>query len=179
MISLPNNFFMEFAGISSYQPALQGTLTHADFINRQASDGTNPSAGDGNYRLNPTSPLIGLPVDLVLPYDLDGTVRTTSNNAAGAYSIAGSSGSASSIIPENVSLIKFGNWTMLTASFATCTSGDTWDSGMSRILSKWTDDNSNPTTKTSVGVASTFSSGTFTFYPAEDGKAFTLYVIIK
>lgn len=95
MISLPNNFFMEFAGISSYQPALQGTLTHADFINRQASDGTNPSTGDGNYRLNPTSPLIGLPVDLVLPYDLDGASRGVSSNATGAYRYAAAGGSGS------------------------------------------------------------------------------------
>ena len=95
MMSLPNNFFMEFAGISSYQPALGGTLTHAEFVDRQASDGSTTSAGGGDYRLQPTSPLIGLPVDIVLLYDLDGTLRTTNNNAAGAYSIFDPGGGAS------------------------------------------------------------------------------------
>lgn len=96
MMSLPNNFFMEFAGISSYQPAAAGTLTHAEFVDRQASDGSTTSAGGGDYRLQPTSPLIGLPVDNVLLYDLDGTLRTTNNNAAGAYSIFDPGGGSTS-----------------------------------------------------------------------------------
>lgn len=55
--------------------------------------------------------------------------------------------------------------------------GDTWASGFStRVLDYWTQDIDNPTTQTAVGVAVTFSNGTFTFYPSEDNKPFYLFV---
>lgn len=68
--------------------------------------------------------------------------------------------------------------TLLRATFgATVDDADTWASGLgTRVTGFWTQDIDNPTTQGSVGVAVTNSSGTFTFYPAEDDKAFYLFV---
>lgn len=82
------------------------------------------------------------------------------------------------ITPSNVNRVNYGSKNVLIADFTTSSDGDTWASGISAIAGKWTDDNDNPTTQASVGVASTFSAGTFTFFPAEDAKPFTLYVVL-
>lgn len=82
------------------------------------------------------------------------------------------------ITPTNVNRVNMGSKTLVIADFSTCSDGDTWASGISAIASKWIDDNSNPSTQASVGVASTFSGGTFTFFPAEDGTPCTLNVVI-
>lgn len=83
------------------------------------------------------------------------------------------------ITPTSVQRVNMGSATLVIATFSTVADGDTWASGISAIASKWTDHNANPTTQTSVGIASTFSSGTFTFYPAEDGAAFRLMAITE
>ncbi len=86
MVSLPGNFYAEFAGISTYQPATStnGSQSDADFVNRQSSNETTPGAGDGDYRLGSSSICIGRPVYQVLPYDNDGTARYL-GDASGAY----------------------------------------------------------------------------------------------
>lgn len=81
------SFHAEFAGIDCHQP-LPGnseTVAYPQFVNRQSADETNPGAGDGDYHLQDGSPLIGFGVDLVLPYDIEGTPRVDTNNACGAY----------------------------------------------------------------------------------------------
>jgi len=83
------------------------------------------------------------------------------------------------ITPTSVQRVGLGNGTLVIATFSTVADGDTWASGIGAIATKWTDHNANPTTQTSVGIASTFSGGTFTFYPAEDGAAFRLHAIIE
>lgn len=83
------------------------------------------------------------------------------------------------ITPTNVVRVSLGSSNMVVATFTTCADGDTWASGIPSIVGKWIDDNSNPSTQASVGVASTFSGGTFTFYPAEDGTPCTVYAIIE
>ena len=40
--------------------------------------------GGGDYHLQSNSPAIGMPIDWLLPYDLDGTARTL-GDAAGVY----------------------------------------------------------------------------------------------
>lgn len=83
------------------------------------------------------------------------------------------------ITPTNVTRVNMGSANLVVATFTTCADGDTWASGIAAIVTKWTDHNANPTTQASVGIASTFSGGTFTFYPAEDGAAFRLHAVIE
>ena len=87
MHSIPSNFYAEFAGLSTYQPAYGsgGSLTDADFVNRQSSSESVAGAGDGDYRINSSSSIcVGKPVYVTLPYDLDGNARYV-GDASGAY----------------------------------------------------------------------------------------------
>lgn len=83
------------------------------------------------------------------------------------------------ITPTSVTRVSLGSATMVVATFSTVSDGDTWASGISAITTKWTDMNANPSTQASAGFASTFSGGTFTFYPGEDSLAFRLHAIIE
>lgn len=83
------------------------------------------------------------------------------------------------ITPTTVNRVSLGSANMVIANFSTSSDGDTWASGISAVMGKWVDHNENPTTQASTGVASTFSGGTFTFYPGEDAAAITLYAIIE
>jgi len=77
----------EFFGISSIQVYEGSPSTWQEYVDRRSyADGAN-GVGGGDYRLQPSSPLIGLPIRIVLPYDLNNTPRTILNNAAGAYAI--------------------------------------------------------------------------------------------
>lgn len=84
-----------------------------------------------------------------------------------------------SITPTLVTRVNIGSATLVVANFTTCSDGDTWASGISAILTKWMDMNGNPATQASAGFGSTFSAGTFTFYPGEDSLAFRLHAIIE
>jgi len=81
------------------------------------------------------------------------------------------------IVPSSVQNINMGSKNMLVARFTTCADGDTWASTIPAITTKWIDMNGNPTTQASAGFASTFSAGTFTFYPGENSLAFVLHVV--
>ena len=83
------------------------------------------------------------------------------------------------ITPTNVQRINLGDANLVVATFSTCADGDTWASGIAAIATKWVDMNGNPGTQASAGFASTFSAGTFTFYPGEDSLAFRLHAIIE
>ena len=73
----------------------------------------------------------------------------------------------------------FGSKTVLKAAFTDIDDTDTWASGIKGKIWGWqfqrTD---NPTAQASVDVAVAESSGTFTFYPAEDAAVGSLYVYI-
>ena len=95
MISLPgDNFFSEFPGIGSYEPAETNEWTDsALFIARKSAsdiEGTTAGAGSGNYGLRASSPLAsfgsksGMPE--MLPFDIDGNPREN-NDSAGAYTL--------------------------------------------------------------------------------------------
>lgn len=80
------------------------------------------------------------------------------------------------LTPATVIRSNTGSNNRVIARFTTANDGDTWASGMTNVITYVTQDRTNPATQTSVGVAATESSGTFTFYPAEDGTAFDLIV---
>lgn len=75
----------------------------------------------------------------------------------------------------------FGDASVLRATFpATVNDGDTWSSGLgTRVIDYWTQDIDNPSTQGACGVAISNSTGTFTFYPAEEGKSFYLFARIS
>jgi hypothetical protein len=83
------------------------------------------------------------------------------------------------VTPATVWRANLGSTAQVTARFTTADDGDTWASGMSGIVNYMAQDRTNPATQASVGMAATESSGTFTFYPAEDGTAFDLIVQFK
>lgn len=84
------------------------------------------------------------------------------------------------IVPSSTTNDNLGSLRLVTAVFAnTADDGDTWASALVGIAFFHVQDVENPTTQGSVGVAVTESSGTFTFYPAEDNKAFRLFVYLR
>ena len=90
---------------------------------------------------------------------------------------------AAAITPDSVTLHSFGSTKLVRADFSagSADDGDSWASGFgTSVIGFWTQDTDNPTTMEGVGTAVTFTaaSGTFTFYPAEDDKPFTLYVMV-
>lgn len=83
-----------------------------------------------------------------------------------------------SVTPASVLQENLGSLRLVIATFANTTDdGDTWASAMNGIVKYWTQDTDDPTTQGSVGVAAGLSSGTFTFYPAEDNKSFDLFIL--
>lgn len=72
-----------------------------------------------------------------------------------------------------------GDCRLVQAIFTDIDDTDTWASGLTGIIGFWAHDNDDPTTQASVGCAVTQSSGTFTFYPAEDNKPVDLYVLVR
>lgn len=85
----------------------------------------------------------------------------------------------SAITPTGITKVSLGSANMVVATFSTVSDGDTWASGIGSIVTKWTDHNADPATQASVGIASTFSGGTFTFFPAENSAAFRLHVVVE
>ena len=85
---------------------------------------------------------------------------------------------AAAATPSNVRRHSMGSLSLVTADFPDTTDDtNTWASGLTGIVSYWAQDTDNPTTQGSVGTAVTQSAGTFTFYPAEEEKSFTLFVL--
>ena len=82
--------------------------------------------------------------------------------------------------PSNVYTGSLGSFRLIIARFADLDDGDTWASGLGSepVKTYWAQDRDNPTTQASVGVAATYSAGSFTFYPAEDNKLADLFVLI-
>ena len=62
-------------------------------------------------------------------------------------------------------------------TFAALEDGDTFV-GPASPKAFWAQNTANPSTQASAGIAVTESSGTYTFYPAEDGLTATLFVIV-
>jgi hypothetical protein len=80
------------------------------------------------------------------------------------------------ITPTLIQRINNGSNNKAIARFTTANDTDTWTSGILNIVAYWTQDRSDPATQASVGVAATVSAGVFTFFPAENGKAFDLFI---
>ena len=89
--SLPGNFYMEFVGIKSWQPATNtyGTVAQMKFrgagcIVENPLGTFTSGSGNGNYRPAQDSPLLAQSKTLLIPYDIDGNPRSAVD-AAGAY----------------------------------------------------------------------------------------------
>ena len=85
-----NGFDFEFEGLRASQPSWTSPNPNTLFLfkayaayNGTGTDGT-AGAGGGDYRLQATSPAVGLARDWVLPYDISGIARG-STSASGAY----------------------------------------------------------------------------------------------
>lgn len=72
-----------FRGISSNDTAGQ-TIGDLDFKYVSNRSYTGTAAGNGDYHLNSNSPAIGITINEILPYDLDGNTRYI-GGASGAY----------------------------------------------------------------------------------------------
>lgn len=86
------------------------------------------------------------------------------------------------ITPATVRQFSMGDVKLVQADFtgAAIDDGDTWASGLgASVVGFWVCDTDNPNSQFSSGVAVQNSSGTFTFYPGEDNKAATLYVMTR
>jgi hypothetical protein len=91
------DFQNEFAGLNGYSPSttgnpprstVQNLIDYLHFVNRSATDAISDGLGNGDYRLKPNSPAIGIvPSEkAVLSYDIAGRPRyNDGNGAAGAY----------------------------------------------------------------------------------------------
>lgn len=77
-------FDFEVLGLSSIDTGTANDPDYPLFTDRQSYDGTE-GPGLGDYNTEEGSPLRGLGIDLLLPYDLQGRTRTSENNDAGAY----------------------------------------------------------------------------------------------
>lgn len=81
---------------------------------------------------------------------------------------------ASGPIRDNMGSLQRVKWT-----FTGVNDGDTFASGMSSVSDFYAQQTDNPTTQASAGLSAAESSGTFTFYPGEDGASVTLVVFHK
>lgn len=73
-----------------------------------------------------------------------------------------------------------GSLTALFFAFTSVNDGDTFVSGLGSSVVAWNAlTNANPATQGSAGIAVTNSSGTFTFYPGEDGNSQILQVLAR
>jgi hypothetical protein len=82
------------------------------------------------------------------------------------------------ITPNNVRRENEGSTNLIIAEFAaqTINDTDTWASGITGIKRWWFGPNNNPTTQASAGIHVSNSSGTFTFFPGENGATGFLFV---
>ena len=103
--------------------------------------------------------------------------------AVGFLSTLSVSGFAAAETPTTTRTELVGSARLIIYNFSggTADDGDTFASGLTKTppVAYWTQDTDNPTTQASVGVAVTYSAGTFTFYPAEDNKSFYLFVLVR
>ncbi len=83
------------------------------------------------------------------------------------------------ITPATLRKVGLGSDNLLVATFTTASDADTWTSGMTNIVTFWTQTNGNPATQTSAGSAATNASGVFTFYPGENSLGLVLFVIYE
>jgi len=83
------------------------------------------------------------------------------------------------VTPSTVTRVNLGSANLVIAQFTSVSDTDTWASGIGAVAAQWSQTNGNPATQTSAGSASTFSSGTVTFYPGENSLACTWFGIIE
>ena len=80
---------------------------------------------------------------------------------------------------SNLKRENMGSKNLLVATFTDLDDGDTYASGLGAggVFAHWFQRTDNPTTTAAVGVSVAESSGTFTFYPAEDDATGNLFIM--
>jgi hypothetical protein len=85
-----SSFPFEWVGTSSHQPSSTGTAAEAQFFDRESATEIagvlTAGAGDGDYRIPPTSPLTGRLVNCMCRWDIEGKPRPV-RGASGAYAV--------------------------------------------------------------------------------------------
>ena len=106
-------FMQSFTGLKCLPAATTGEpptsstnpSTYLKFVDRKSFDGSTSGSGNGDYHLQSDSPAVALARDWILPYGLDGVVRTA-NGAVGAYEYSSGGGGGG------------GNWQLYFDGFA-------------------------------------------------------------
>ena len=81
------------------------------------------------------------------------------------------------VSPSAIRRFNIGNASLVQAVFTSVDDGDTWASGLTGVLGQLFGQTDNPSTQASAGISVAESSGTFTFYPGEDGAAGSLFIL--
>jgi hypothetical protein len=82
------------------------------------------------------------------------------------------------LVAVSTKRLNFGSVDVVKVNFSSIDDGDTYASGMStNIVGFWFQQTDNPTTQASAGSSVANSSGTFTFYPGEEGASGDLYIL--
>jgi hypothetical protein len=88
-----NDFMNTFPGLRSVQSYFFYSAGTADdvfkVVDWRANDGVNPGTGNGDYTPLSTSPAYNLQYDLLIPYDIDGNARGTTDSAGAISTYSG------------------------------------------------------------------------------------------
>lgn len=97
-----SQFEMEFCGLNSVISVIGFyPINYLQYVDRKSATATTDGSGSGNYHLSSSSPLISLGssnYDWILPYDLEGNVRTTTNVMPGSFNYEAFSNTPSSFL---------------------------------------------------------------------------------
>lgn len=85
------------------------------------------------------------------------------------------------VTPDSIFRENRGSSNVLVAKFTSTTinDGDTWTQTMPGYSYHYFGQTNNPSTQTSAGISVAYSSGVFTFYPAENGATGYLCVALE
>lgn len=96
-----NDFFNQFPGLRSKQTYFFYSSGTADdvfqVVDWRANDGVNPGTGNGDYTPLSTSPAYNIQYDLLIPYDIAGRTRGTTDSA-GAISTYSSGANTNPVV---------------------------------------------------------------------------------
>jgi hypothetical protein len=149
-------FDFDFFGLNSVDTATSNLESYPEFVDRKSYTGVD-GLGQGDYHVEPTSPLTEGNMQWVLPYDLDGDVRDASNTGTGAYAMGAA-------IPNDFPVVSItspaDNSTLQNPITLTATATDTEDGNIAANIT-W-DSTIDDAIGIGASISPTFSVGTHT-----------------